>query len=135
MRLSIESLLLDSDDRAAQVGKRAYLHLVGLGLGVWMYTPAQKEWYVEVVTECLQQLVLNHVSTVEVAWVEASKRRIDLCVVTGKAFGIKVLFNKRPPCARLDTDELLVRSWAWDSNTLPGSYSREFRWKAADQSR
>lgn len=46
--------------------------------------------------------------------------------------GITVLFNKPNRCAKLSTNELLVLSWAWDSNSLPGEYTdtqdRPCRW-------
>lgn len=57
MRISIETLLLEADDRAAQVGTTAYVQLVGLGLGVWRHEPVEEEqkvWYVEEVG-CLSE--------------------------------------------------------------------------------
>ena len=39
--MSIEPFLLDADERAAKMGKRAYVHAVGLGLGVWMVDETQ----------------------------------------------------------------------------------------------
>lgn len=121
MRIPIETLLLEADDRAAQAGKTAYVHLVGLGLGVWAVSTFQRQWYVEEVTDCLTRLHLKHVSTLEIAWVAAPAKTAEACKAAGAAVGINVLFNKRAPSARLDTDELLVRSWAWDSNSLPGN--------------
>ncbi|KAK3697469.1 hypothetical protein LTR37_017415 [Vermiconidia calcicola] len=122
MQLSIETLLLESDDRAAQAGTTAYVHLVGLGLGVWAYAgEKQRVWYVEVVIQCLKDLDLKHVSTLEIAWIDVPTSTARKCEATGKGVGIRVLFNKRSPCAKLDTKELLIRSWAWDSNTLPGN--------------
>lgn len=47
MRISIETLLLEADDRAAQAGTTAYVQLVGPGLGVWRHAPVeeeQKQW-------------------------------------------------------------------------------------------
>ena len=32
----IEPFLIDANERAAKANKRAYVHAVGLGLGVWM---------------------------------------------------------------------------------------------------
>lgn len=121
MRLTIETFLLEADDRAAQAEMTAYAHLVGLGLGVWKHTVEQPRWYVEVLTDCLERLHLNHVSTVEVAWIAVEEETQRLCKDAGKRVGIRVLFNKRPPFEKLDTDELVVRSWAWDSNTIPGN--------------
>lgn len=41
------------------------------------------------------------------------------CTEAGSKVGIKVVFGKRTPFAKLETNGLVVRSWAWDSNTLP----------------
>ncbi len=35
MRTPIDILLLEADDRAKEVGSKAYVYIVGLGLGVW----------------------------------------------------------------------------------------------------
>ena len=35
VRLTIETLLLEADDRAAAAGRTALVHLVGFGLGMW----------------------------------------------------------------------------------------------------
>lgn len=41
------------------------------------------------------------------------------CFKAGKEVGTTVLFNKRDRCAKLSSRELLVVTWAWDSNSLP----------------
>ena len=121
IQISIETLLLEADDRAAQVANTAYVHLVGLGLGVWaLNRSVQCLMYVEVVMDCLEKLDLRYVSTLELAWITIPSQLRQKCVVVGKEAGVRILFNKRALCAKLETDELLVRSWAWDSNTLPG---------------
>jgi hypothetical protein len=83
--------------------------------------------YVKVLAECLERLHLNHVSTVKVAWITVPAETMKLCQDAGKRVGIRVLFNKRPPFQKLDTAELVIRSWAWDSNTLPGTYYKSCR--------
>jgi hypothetical protein len=64
-----------------------------------------------VLTDCLERLHLNHVSTVEVAWITVPAETMKLCQDAGKKVGIRVLFNKRPPFQKLDTAELVIRSW------------------------
>lgn len=69
VRLTIETLLLEADDRAAQAGRQAYVHLIGLGLGVWAVPnmkARQGNWYVAVCTEILQAMHLEHVGTLEI---------------------------------------------------------------------
>ncbi|KAK5121654.1 hypothetical protein LTR85_004826 [Meristemomyces frigidus] len=124
MRISIETLLLEADDRAAQAGTTAYVQLVGLGLGVWRHEEVEEEqkvWYVEEGAACLSRLNLKHVTTLEIAWVDVPEKTRLECFKAGKKVGITVLFNKRDRCAKLNSMELLVVSWAWDSNSLPGN--------------
>jgi hypothetical protein len=121
VRISVETLLMEVDDRAAQAGTTAYFHLVGLGLGVWKKLREQNQWDVEAVTACLANLSLPHVSTLEIGWVQAPVSTQRVYKEAGERVGIQVLFNKRDRCSKLETNELLVVSWAWDSNSLPGN--------------
>ena len=34
---------------------------------------------------------------------------------------VKIIFSKRNPAERLQTDQLLVLSYAWDGNAFPGN--------------
>lgn len=52
-RISTETLLLEANDRAAKTSTTAYVHLIGLGLGVWRYCNSQRQWYVKEVKACL----------------------------------------------------------------------------------
>lgn len=123
MRISTEALLLEANSRALKEGKerKAYVHSVGLGLGVWMYCEDQISWFVEEVAATLERLSLPHVGTLELVWIDADQDAVAACKQAGNAAGIRVLFNRRAPAASLDVDELLVRSWAWDSNSLPSN--------------
>ncbi len=42
VRLSAETLLAEANARAGAEGKKAYVHVVGLGLGVWKLIAAQE---------------------------------------------------------------------------------------------
>lgn len=39
----------------------------------------------------------------------------------GAKKGIKVVFSRRDPAEKLEGDELLVLSYAWDGNAFPGN--------------
>lgn len=41
-RLTAETFLMEANHRAREAGKKAYVHLVGLGLGVWKVTDLQQ---------------------------------------------------------------------------------------------
>ncbi|EME87101.1 uncharacterized protein MYCFIDRAFT_172767 [Pseudocercospora fijiensis CIRAD86] len=124
IQLTIETALLEADDRAAAEGTTAHMFLPGLGLGVWRVSKIQIKWYFEALLDSLTWLDLKHVTTLECGWekltgwpkLEASLKAI------GKERGINVLIgSQRPPCGKLETEELLVRIWAWDGNSLPGN--------------
>lgn len=123
MRISIEMALLEADDRAAAAGTTAHVFLAGLGLGVWRYHDSQIGlWYREI-ADCLETIDLAHVTTVEIGWNACPQAEKDVLLRTERNTGIKIIVGSRePPCRKLDTDELLVRVWAWDSNSLPGKH-------------
>lgn len=122
IRISIETALLEADSRAAADGVKAHLFLAGLGLGVWRESAQQLQWYFEEVAACIKRLDLQHVNVLELGWDHCPSSVKDELIATGAGHGIKVLVSsKRAPCAKLSSNDLLVRVWAWDSNSLPGN--------------
>lgn len=120
MRITIDTLLLEANERAIEAGKTAYVHVVGLGLGVWQVRSEQPLWYIEEFTSALQELELPHISTLEFGWIDGGSAQAG-CEEAGKRASKKILFNRRDPAAILDTEELLVVSYAWDGNAFPGN--------------
>jgi hypothetical protein len=121
MRITIETLLLEANDRAAQSSKTAFVHVVGLGLGVWQIHPLQPQWYIEVFTAVFQELSLSHISTIAFSWIDVPPATKQACVTAAAKANITVQFNKRNPADLLRTEELLVVSYAWDGNSFPGN--------------
>ncbi|KAL1796118.1 hypothetical protein ACET3X_006342 [Alternaria dauci] len=121
MRITIDMLLLEANDRAQETGQTAYTYVVGLGLGVWQYSHTQPTLYIDTFTAALSELSLPNVSTLEFAWIDVDAACIARVTAAAKKQVIKVLFSKRNPAERLDTDELLVISYAWDGNAFPGN--------------
>lgn len=130
-RISIaaELLLLEAESRAAAVNKQAYVHVVGFGLGVWKISGHQGKIFLDSFATCLKHLypILSHVSDVNFAWFEE-----NTCggVGNGGRIGddkhsIRILFSRRHPHSPLedaeDANKLLVVSYAWDGNSLPGN--------------
>ncbi|KAK4977386.1 hypothetical protein LTR28_007137 [Elasticomyces elasticus] len=120
MRITIDILLLEANDRAKAQGTTAHTYVVGLGLGVWRHYHQQAEWYIDAVTSALNELHLPHISTLEFAYIKVDdescqKRAIE----AGSKQNIKVIFSRRDPAEKLATDELLVLSYAWDGNAFP----------------
>lgn len=128
MRVTADLLLLEADARARkdEEGKTAYVYVVGLGLGVWEYSAKQTDWYVQACVEAIDALPAGHrISTIEFAWIERnlSPQFRELAEEAGKNKGIKIIFSKRNPAAKLEDGrkQLLVLSYAWDGNAFPGN--------------
>lgn len=121
IRITAELLLLEANERAKEANQKAYTYVVGLGLGVWQWHQDQPSLYIETFTAALASLSLPHISTIEFAWINVEKRYIDSVTAAAAKQGIKVIFSRRNPAKKLDTDELLVLSYAWDGNSFPGN--------------
>ncbi|RMZ01519.1 hypothetical protein D0864_03436 [Hortaea werneckii] len=125
--ITAEILLLEANLRAQEVGagRKARVYVVGLGLGVWQHHPKQAEWYVETFASLLATLDLRNIGTVEFAYISNVSSAIqDHVTNTAAEKGIRVLFSKRNPAAKLPTEEnseVLVLSYAWDGNAFPGN--------------
>uniref|UniRef100_A0A6B2L4W1 Uncharacterized protein n=1 Tax=Arcella intermedia TaxID=1963864 RepID=A0A6B2L4W1_9EUKA len=120
LALSILPFLLDADKRAQEQNKKAYLHVVGLGLGVWQIVPEQATWMLETYKELLMnhQDKLTHIHTVDFSWFPDNARS-----QVGIEHSVKnVVFSKRNPAEPLkDKNLLLVAMYAWDGNAFPGN--------------
>jgi hypothetical protein len=122
MQITADMFLLEANSRAKEKGRTAYAYVVGLGLGVWQYTNCQAELYISCFTSALSSLHLPHISTLGFAWIGGVPPACiaEVTKVAAKQ-GIRVIFSRRSPAEKLDTDELLVLSYAWDGNAFPGN--------------
>ncbi|KAI0126990.1 hypothetical protein BJ170DRAFT_695379 [Xylariales sp. AK1849] len=127
MRISVDILLLEANDRAKASGQKAYVHVVGLGLGVWQINRDQPQLYVEAFAEAMDDFGgrLLHIGTLDFSWIAVpTETRRLLGTATDKCDDIDVIFSKRDPAAKLPHDkeeQLLVVSYAWDGNSFPGN--------------
>ncbi|KAJ4378127.1 hypothetical protein N0V83_000960, partial [Neocucurbitaria cava] len=121
MRITIDMLLLEANDRAKEGNQKAYTYVVGLGLGVWQYHQDQPTLYIDTFTAALRSLSLPHISTLEFAWINVDAKCVQRVIEAARKQGINVIFSKRNPAEKLDSDELLVLSYAWDGNAFPGN--------------
>ncbi|HEV8051461.1 MAG TPA: DUF4804 domain-containing protein [Parachlamydiaceae bacterium] len=128
MRMSIETFLIDANQRGMEQGKKAYVHAVGLGLGVWQISPAQAKLMIEVYAETLSNCQLAHISDIDFSWFPDDCTDCggiaNLNVFTAEQNDIKIHFSKRNPADQLtssDEGKLLVASYAWDGNSYPGN--------------
>ncbi|XP_037898810.1 uncharacterized protein LOC119643517 isoform X1 [Glossina fuscipes] len=130
--LTFDTLLVESEARARQLSKQAYIHVVGIGLGVWKVADQQTKIFLETFTQRLKYLLpqLNHIGVVHFSWFHLSewgdlRDNGTFLSETHPQGGIKTYLSKRNPNEKLTGNEaenmLLIVSYAWDGNALPGN--------------
>ncbi len=120
--------LSDANQRAREKGVTAYVHAVGLGLGVWQVTPMQAQWMLQAYAELIAQYEFKYISDINFSYFPSF---CTTCggiphgkIMTSNKNHIKIHFSQRNPAEKLsneDTGKLLVASYAWDSNSFPGN--------------
>ncbi|KAH8887968.1 hypothetical protein GQ53DRAFT_749323 [Thozetella sp. PMI_491] len=126
MRISIDILLLEAGDRARDAKSRAYVYIVGLGLGVWRRRQEQPRYFIEAFMEAVDELSENmrHIGSLDFAWITASEELQAQTQQRCAPHGINVKFSRRNPADKLagpEENQLLVLSYAWDGNAFPGN--------------
>lgn len=120
LTLNIEPYLLLANQQAKAAGKKAYVHVVGLGLGNWQRTHAQTGLTLQAYKEVIERCSLEHISDINFSWFNKASG-----IFTSESInGINIHFSKRNPADKLegvDENKLLVAHYAWDSNALPGN--------------
>lgn len=131
LRIVIQPFLQDANRRAQEAGKLAYVHVVGLGLGVWAVSSKQAGLMMEVYSELLRELSLPCVADLDFSYFPPSIRQCGgveheqmFEVVppnSQRPNSVRVHFSKRDPADVLREERLLVAMYAWDGNAMPGN--------------
>ncbi|XP_060532239.1 uncharacterized protein LOC132705578 isoform X2 [Cylas formicarius] len=132
-RLTIifDSLLLEADFRAKEVGKSAYVHVVGLGLGVWKISDHQEKVYMDCFYSRIiaMKAKINNISDICFSYFKEQncggyKNGQKIQIAEHPLQGIKIHIYKRDPHEKLHGEhegKLLVVTYAWDGNSMPGN--------------
>jgi len=115
-------LLIEAVQRAMTKEKKAYVHVVGLGLGVWGVGPFQAPLYVRAWLTALRRLPApSRIHTLDFSWIKPQPLegvgQDGRCSQTG----VRVVFSSRPLHAPVPPETFLVCNYAWDSNSAPGN--------------
>ncbi|XP_036339370.1 uncharacterized protein LOC118748798 isoform X1 [Rhagoletis pomonella] len=129
--ISFDTLLLEANARGVAANKQVYLHVVGIGLGAWRAVQHQDKIFLETFGERLQELLssLSHISVVHFSYFGMSSwaQLEDGGVIASPKHpsgGIKIFLSNRNPAQKLAPEfenMLVVESYAWDGNALPGN--------------
>lgn len=106
--IAFDTLLLESEARAKTAGKMAYIHVVGIGLGVWKVADQQEKIFLEAFNQRLKQLLpkLNNIGVVHFSWFSLKewqdlKDGAKLCSDSHPLGGITVYISRRNPADKL----------------------------------
>lgn len=139
----IEPFLLAADALAGEKDKEAYVHCVGLGLGVWLGDCKTEIGELEVAMQQLKVYVevlgrhdFLNVAVVDLSWfperlgIEAKKRALpaltwqsdqEAQIPDKSGRGIVLRLSQRNPATPIPEGHLLVAQYAWDGNAYPGN--------------
>ena len=125
LELRLGAVLMEANAKATPE-KPAYVHLTGLGLGVWKVSNKQSEIFYDVVVDLLQKLDLPNVSDVDLSYIDGNEAKHAIGTVkefSKAAKKINLHNTKNNPSALIDAKngKLLVQDFAWDSNSFGGN--------------
>ncbi|XP_073835320.1 uncharacterized protein [Musca autumnalis] len=130
--ISFDTLLMETQKRAAFENKQAYLHVVGIGLGTWRIAAQQTQIFLETFEQRVKYLLakLNNITVLHFSWFDMPewgdlKNNALISSKSHPSGGIRILMENRNPGDKLRGTKfenmLLVISYAWDGNALPGN--------------
>ncbi|KAA0202821.1 hypothetical protein HAZT_HAZT002863 [Hyalella azteca] len=115
-------MLCEANSRAQACGKKAYVHVVGLGLGVWRAFEEQDELFIEAWGDALRNLNrLTHIAYVDFSYIGCSSMYGTLHNEKFPGSDVVIRFSKRNLHDKVPHGCILVCNYAWDGNSLPGN--------------
>lgn len=126
-RITAEMYLAEANERAIAKDSMAYVHVVGLGLGVWKAHNAQTLLQVEAYLDAIASLDLPNVGVVYFSYFSKCSICRSKTVESKDGHPVQISFGRRNPSSRIQTKPpsdmpwLLVTQYAWDGNSYPGN--------------
>jgi len=125
MEITIETFLIEANYRGKCRSKKVYVHVVGLGLGVWMLDPGiQNKIYLDCFRNILNKTSFPYISDIDFSWVEPDdiwKKISKLKDFSGTEVTINFTRNDPFENSVRKKDKLVVAIYAWDGNSFPGN--------------
>merc|ERR1712137_1317220 len=127
-RILAETFLGECNLRAKQENKKAFCHVVGLGLGVWGVSEMQGKWMLDAYAQALQQHDYECIAAID--FCRFSRNHFGMVFEGQRSDGgakvksIDIFATRRDPNDKLSKDYedcLLCTQFAWDSNSYPGN--------------
>ena len=121
----LEMFLFDCDYRAKCVNKKAYIHIVGLGLGVWALNGYKITQY-NIFVDIMKDIILN-TDLLNISCINFSHFKGDCIKIFNNKKNINnidIIFDKRNISDILSgkyIDNLLCGMFAWDGNSFVGN--------------
>ncbi|KRT83858.1 hypothetical protein AMK59_4055, partial [Oryctes borbonicus] len=130
--ISIDTLLFEANHRGKEKNTSAYVYVVGIGLGVWKCSTHQEKIFVDTFVSRIELFgkYLHNISDMHFAYFDRStscgkyQPGSKIPIEDHPNGGIRVFISERQPHEALvdeNKGKLLVVSYAWDSNALPGN--------------
>jgi len=110
---------MEAEARAIEHGKKGYLLVTGFGLGMWSVLQKQKTWFVECFLDVLKHSDVKHIDFIDFSYIIDDKWHLS--AVTKAHHTVKILYTKNPMAVETKPDQLLITTFAWDSNAFPGN--------------
>ena len=126
MRCIIKPLLEEACLRGREADKPVYLHMVGLGLGVWAVSDElQANLLIEESLKLVRRVVKRgSITDIDFSWFpESMASRWPRYVDLPNGGRVSIHYSKNAPAQWTDAKRrhLVVATYAWDSNAYPGN--------------
>ena len=139
MQVVVDIFLTEASNRARySKSKKAYCHIIGLGLGVWKIHDIQEQIYLSCFATALENKTYKYISDICFSWFDNAYCSLLFGINSGNFYksinnnntnnntnnNIKIIFSKREPADKLTGEnegKLLVAQYAWDANAYPGN--------------